>query len=351
MVAPPVKTQQSFENYLSQLVELNTQSAVSMGPLYEQLWLSIATLSASGKRIRPTLLLTVFDAYDGIAHDAALKSAAALELLHIALLMHDDIVDQDLERRGHPNSIQVFRDAALHEDHPSNIAQRWGEANALLGGDLLISLAYKLMALIDAPFKVREHLLSVFEESVQHAASGEQLDLAYGLGIRTPTLEDLRTMMHRKTSVYSFQAPLMMGAILAYAPPTHLHTLSRIGDTLGQIFQMTDDLLGVFGNPSVTGKSASTDIVQGKETMLIVYARQHEGWEEYRHLWADPNATEEQIDSFRAFLVASGSRQRTEELVNTYISSCSQEIRQAQFPPALQEHLLAFTTTLGGRLS
>lgn len=74
MLAPPVKTQQSFENYLSQLVELNTQSAVSMGPLYEQLWLSIATLSASGKRVRPTLLLTVFDAYDGIAHDAALKA-------------------------------------------------------------------------------------------------------------------------------------------------------------------------------------------------------------------------------------------------------------------------------------
>lgn len=351
MSEPKNTSVRDFEEHFHHYIHQKVQVSSLKGEIYQQLWNSICELTSAGKRIRPHQFLMAYQLLGGEDIATSLQVATALELLHTALILHDDIVDQDLTRRGQPNPIGSFSRSAQDQGITPDISLRWGEANALLAGDLLISQAFKILGTLECDSSIRCKILDEFETSVELAASGEQMDLALAWDLLPALPEDIMTMMYRKTSHYSFQLPLILAGLLTHTDHKNLDALRAIGRLQGEIFQITDDVLGVFGETQVTGKSNDSDLKQGKRTLLIAIASQHSHWEQHRHAWDNAQATDEQIQEFKQFLRDSGAEQNIEDLIQRKYQRCLTLVNQSQLPVSLKKQLSTFTQHLMERKS
>lgn len=337
--ARTTRMREQFEERLDAYFDEQTARATLHDARFRELWERLRILARGGKRVRPLLLLAAHDDLGGRRRDDALRAAVGVELLHTALVIHDDIIDGDLERRGGPNIVARFAtDAAASGIRPDD-ARAWGETMALLAGDLLLSASIREVARIDAPAELRDRVLHILDDGVYLAASGEQADVAFGLGLERPDTESIRTMMHRKTACYSFETPLRVGAALAEAPEQLGHRLGEIGSSLGLLFQMRDDLLGVFGAPEVTGKSASGDLREGKVTLLVAYARDEPAWEAVAELWGRPELSDREVALLREALEVSGARRRLEKDIEREAARALSLIGAARLPSALAAEL------------
>ncbi len=204
------------------------------------------SLSAGGKRVRPLLLLTAFEACGGTSlgptaqHDAV-DSAVALELVHTASLVHDDIMDDASERRGKPSIV------AAH-----------GRDGAILVGDYLFTQAFALAATLP------KEAMAITADACRRLCEGqlrEQELLASG----KPDRDAYVAVIRDKTAAL-LAAGCAIGATMARAPDATVQALSRYGDAIGHAFQVLDDLLDVAGDPAWTGKPAGTDFVAGTMT-------------------------------------------------------------------------------------
>ncbi|PYF96284.1 geranylgeranyl diphosphate synthase, type II [Georgenia satyanarayanai] len=248
------------------------------GRLYGRLWEELGRAAAGGKRFRGRLVVELHDALGGTRRAAAAQVGAAFELLHVGFLVHDDLIDHDMMRRGEPNLASRMAFAARDSGADEHGAQQLAEGAAVLAGDLAISLAHRLVASVDAPPEVHTRLQQLLWDTVFVSVAGELGDVAAALGLQDVSLEDALRIAAEKTALYSFQAPLRAGAILAGAPPAVREEVEAVGLALGKAFQLVDDLLGVFAPESVTGKSALSDLREGKATTLVLHARTLPVW-------------------------------------------------------------------------
>ncbi len=329
----------SLEQQLAGFFTRERERAEHRGPLFGSLWHELDRLAVGGKRVRPLLLLHTHRLLGGTDEASALRAGLALELLHTAFLIHDDVLDRDLERRGRPNITGHFATVARQAGRPEVQAIAWGEANALLAGDLLLTAALREIALLPVDADTRSRVLDAFDAGIAAAAAGEQADIAFGLGLHRPDLDSITRMMRQKTASYSFQAPLQIAAILAGAPALHTEVLREIGRALGLVFQMRDDLLGVFGDPTVTGKSTVGDLREGKHTMLIAHADGSPHWERVSAAWGDPDLDESGAAILRRALERSGARRAVEDLIDAEAGRAARLIAESTLPGPLARML------------
>ncbi|WNM27384.1 polyprenyl synthetase family protein [Demequina capsici] len=252
---------------IAEHVSVEAARLPSAGADYRDLWLTLGDQFEGGKSLRPSLTLAAYSGLGGEEPDAVVPVAAAMEMLHTAMLVHDDILDHDEVRRGRPN-VAGSRRAAL-SGGPLTQAQVDNHvlSAALLGGDLAIASAYDLISTAALPAHHRLACLNLLTRAIRTTIAGELLD-AYG-DLTPPSEADALAVAELKTATYTFVVPLLAGAQLAGADPTMIGHLERIGTSLGVSFQIVDDDLGVFGDPSVTGKSVLSDLRAGKRTELM----------------------------------------------------------------------------------
>jgi geranylgeranyl pyrophosphate synthase len=325
------------------------RSATPLADQYELLWRRLARSSEGGKRLRPQLVLDTHRAFgDPYPEDAAV-AAAAFELLHAALLLHDDVIDRDLSRRGRPNLSAEFAADALAGGRPPETATAWGEASAILGGDLLLSSAYALVARV-RPAAYAE-LSGIIDENLFRAAAGEHADVGFGLGTTQATPERVLRMMENKTGSYSFAGPLRAGAALANAGEQAAAELEQVGLALGVLYQVRDDMLGVFGDTRVTGKSTLGDLREGKRTLLVAFAEGHPAWTAVRHLWGSPDLDETDAGRLRVALVDSGAHARMSDLVYARRRETIAMIGRTALPAELRQQLAGLADRLAERQS
>ena len=259
-----------------------------LGPDAAPLLDEAAHFLSGGKRFRAQFAVLGYRAVRHIdlmddldeAASGLLDAACALELFHAAALIHDDIIDRSDTRRGRAATHRIF--ASLHSDRQwSGAADHFGIAGAILLGDLLQSWADELMqaacratSIPGAADAAREH----FNRMRSEVAVGQYLDV---LEEQQPLFADHDVQLERSTRIlvyksakYSVEAPLLIGAALAGATDAHEDALRAYGLPIGVAFQLRDDLLGVFGDASVTGKPAGDDLVEGKRTVLVTLARE-----------------------------------------------------------------------------
>ncbi len=328
---------QEIERTIQEFFEDRVSRAQHLGPQYARLWRGIEESARGGKRIRPRMLLMTHDRLGGRDSRAAHLAAAAFELLHTALLLHDDVLDGDLVRRGRPNLAGGFTAAALDAGHGSGPARAWGAASGLLAGDLLISGAHALVSSIESPARGAVH--RIIDDALMITAAGEHADVGFALRVMRADGHDILRMMEQKTAVYSFAAPLRAGAILAGAPEETGSALGRIGIGLGVLYQLRDDLLGVFGDEARTGKSALGDLREGKRTLLVAFAESSPEWDEVIHLFGRAPLDAADADRLRAALVACGAADRVQELIARRLAELRAAIADAPVPAALREEL------------
>ncbi|MBO9555668.1 polyprenyl synthetase family protein [Cellulomonas sp.] len=283
------------------------------------LWDAMGDAAVGGKGLRPALLQATYEAFGGTRPELAQHVGDAVELLHTAFVMHDDVIDRDLHRRGRPNVSGAFEARGRAAGASASRAQRYGQAAGILAGDLALVGATRLVATVDTDRETVARLLDLLDETVRVTAAGELGDVRLGLHVDHPTLADVLTVEEQKTAVYSFSLPMRAGAILAQAPAAVLPALDRLGRLVGIAFQLQDDLLGTFGDEAETGKSTLSDLREGTVTALVVHARSTSAWPAIAPHLGDPHLTRAAADDVRAALTACGSRELVEELLDQHV--------------------------------
>jgi geranylgeranyl diphosphate synthase type I len=210
---------------------------------------------APGKSIRPTLCLFACEAVGGETRNA-LPAALALELVHNFSLIHDDIQDGDRERRHRPT-----------------VWAKWGIPSALLAGNALRGLADSVLQgllLKGIVAEVATYAQTILTQRYLEMIEGQYLDLTYENRLDVKTEEYLR-MISKKTGAL-FEASMHLGTMLGTSNSRQIEGLRRCGRFLGLAFQARDDILGIWGNPEITGKPVGADILRRKKSLPIVYA-------------------------------------------------------------------------------
>ncbi|WP_267489617.1 polyprenyl synthetase family protein [Enemella evansiae] len=311
-------------------------------------WLT-ALVDDGGKRIRPTMVhwghRAAGGGSTGPGHEAMIRAAGALEVLHVFALIHDDVMDRSDARRGRPTA--HIRAAAAHrEADGSGSAEDFGTNIAILLGDLAHHQADRLAA--ELPASMRQEWWRLGTELI----AGQRADLT-GAAARRRDLAHAERVSRIKSGAYTITRPLRLGALAAGADDQVLAALADYGRHLGIAFALRDDLLGIWGDPRVTGKPAGDDLRAGKATIILTLA---EGALADGLLSADaervlrrvgsPDLTDTEVELLREALAEAGVGGWVEELI-------ADEVRLAEGAlscPALTADGVAGLTAMARRI-
>lgn len=217
-----------------------------------------------GKRIRPLLCLLVCEAISG-DYRPALPPACAVELVHNFSLIHDDIEDKSHQRRGRATVWRV-----------------WGVPQAINAGDGLLALAHLALHRLSTPERVLTQVTQILDRACLDLCEGQYLDIAFQG--RTEVTPELYLTMARKKTASLLECAAHLGAILATEEERIVEAYRGFARNLGLAFQITDDLLGIWGEEAVTGKGVGEDIRAGKKSLPVVYAFEEESKRGLRRL-------------------------------------------------------------------
>ncbi|MEP7162292.1 MAG: polyprenyl synthetase family protein [Candidatus Moraniibacteriota bacterium] len=266
------------------------------------------TLSG-GKRLRPAFMYYGYLAAGGTDRGRILKTAIAVELIHMYLLIHDDIIDRDELRHGVPTLHMLYRD--LGKKHfPQRDAEHFGLSIALIVGDMVAALGNDVIFRSGFPHENMFAALSELQGIITRTVVGEAKDV-YMEYAGKATEAEILAMYDNKTARYTVEGPLHVGALLAGGSDELLEIFSRYALPLGVAFQIQDDILGVYGTTERTGKPVGSDIEEGKLTLLISRlletGTEEDKKEISRILALHDKLTETDIDLFRKIMENSGS--------------------------------------------
>jgi geranylgeranyl pyrophosphate synthase len=322
-----------LQSALDEVLDTGPLAAPALGEDHRRLREALLAASAGGKRFRPRLVAAVHDVLGGTATGALAHVAAAVELLHTAFVVHDDVIDRDQTRRGRATVPGRFLGEARAAGADEAGAHTYAVAGAVLTGDLALSAAFRAVATAPVAGPVTGRLLDLVDRALVVSATGELTDVRLSLGLDGPSLAEALTMEEHKTAVYSFELPMQAGAVLAGAPLPLVAGMGEVGRLLGVAFQLRDDLLGLFGDPAATGKSNLADLREGKCTPLIVHARSTPAWPVVAPYLGDPELDVEGAATVRRALEASGSRRFVEDLADRYVETASARASALGLPP------------------
>ena len=306
------------DQFLRELIAENVQRADTWSRRYGDMWRHIDSLAmAGGKRLRPYITTLTLGAYGGdVASRDAMRAATATELLHVALLIHDDIIDRDTKRRGVKNMTGRYLDT--YRDYIADVDDRRHFANsaAMLSGDLLIAESYRLLGEIEhVDVTQKNTAMNHFSKAIFAVCGGELLDTEQSFW---PSDVDAISIADYKTASYSFIGPLTIGAALAGATESECALLRDLGRAIGIAFQLQDDLLGVFGDAVATGKTTIGDIREGKRTYMVEQFYMLAGADDrtqFEELFGVDGLSDDDYRVATTMLETSGARQQCEQMI------------------------------------
>ena len=286
--------------------------------------------TSAGKRLRPAFAAWAYTATGGslALPDPVVRAAASLDVLHVAALVHDDMMDASDHRRGVPAAHRQFeadhRAAGLRGD-----PEEFGRAGAVLLGDLLLVWSEEMFRTAGLDAAARERAFPVVEAVRAEVTAGQYLDVLaqaqdpYPIS-RTPQgrerLADLiATVVTWKSASYTIRRPLHLGAALAGATDAQVDALTAFGQPLGRAFQYRDDVLGVYGDEALTGKDSGEDLRVGKLTLLAAeaFGRASQAQaSELAGLFGDPELDADGVARAREIIDTSGARQAVEQEID-----------------------------------
>jgi geranylgeranyl diphosphate synthase type I len=282
---------------------------------------SLEGLLVGGKRLRPAFAYWGHQAAGGKDSDPVLRACASLEFLQACALIHDDVMDASDTRRGKPAIHKQFE--AKHTSSSWNgSAKLFGEGAAILVGDLALSWADEMLLTSGLSGDALTRAKSVYDIMRTELMAGQYLDLLEQVR-GDITLDRAETVIRFKSAKYTIERPLHMGAVIAGASIELTQVLSDYGLALGEAFQLRDDLLGVFGDSSVTGKPAGDDLREGKQTMLIAYANANADGTQKKLLTqnlGNPELSPETISELQNVLIDCGAQDFVETRISDYLA-------------------------------
>ncbi|PSJ24282.1 geranylgeranyl diphosphate synthase [Streptosporangium nondiastaticum] len=298
-------------------------------------------LFSGGKRLRPLLCVIGWHAAGGHGIPApTVRVAASLEMFHAFALIHDDLMDDSATRRGRPTVHRAFADR--HRAGRSRAsADRLGSSAAILIGDVALVWSDELLHTAGLRPGRLARVLPLIDTMRTEVMYGQCLDLL-ATGRPTASTAHALAIVRCKTAKYTVERPLHIGAALAGAGPAFRALLSDYALPLGDAFQLRDDLLGVYGDPAVTGKSRLDDLRDGKHTTLVALALERADRAQRRvlhTLLGNPDLDERGADRIRRLLAETGAPATVEQLIQSRCAQAEQALDHDAFPPAARTAL------------
>lgn len=270
--AATVEVTEAVTDQLRRYLRHRRGEAAYIGRDYDALTAGLEEFALSGgKRLRPAFAYWGWRAVSSKDADAqVLLLFSALELLHASALVHDDVIDSSATRRGRPTTHMQF--AALHRDRQwRGPADQFGISAAILLGDLALAWADDIVAGVDLPDGARSRVRRVWADIRTELLGGQYLDIVAEASA-AESIASAMTVNTYKTASYTVSRPLQLGVAAAADRPDVHALFHEVGTNLGVAFQLRDDVLGVFGDPAVTGKPSGDDLRSGKRTVLLATA-------------------------------------------------------------------------------
>jgi geranylgeranyl diphosphate synthase type I len=225
--------------------------------------------SLQGKMIRGGLIILSYRMYHPHYKNSILNIAAAIEIIHSSLLIHDDIMDRDTTRRGEKSIFYQYKE--LGDLKKIEDAAHFGTSLGICAGDIGFFLAFEILSNLDIDTKIRQRILSSWTGELAAVGLAQMQDVYFSMSPEKVTEESIIDLYRFKTARYSFSLPLATGAIAAGGDLKSIRLLRKIGEYMGIVFQIKDDELDLFGKEAVTGKPVGTDIKEGKKTLYYYH--------------------------------------------------------------------------------
>jgi geranylgeranyl diphosphate synthase type I len=313
-------------------LESQQQVLDQLGPELAPVQQLATDMLSGGKRLRPAFSVWSYVAARGLPGPELpqlITAAASLEMLHVSALVHDDVMDSSDLRRGQPAAHRQFE--SLHRSSGwLGEPAAFGRAGAILLGDLLLMWSVEMLQRSGLPDATLARALPIVQAMRTEVTCGQYLDVVAQarplrevpdgeppLGIEV-ALDEASRVVEFKSARYTVQRPCQMGAALG-GGDQHLHlALGAYGSPLGRAFQYRDDLLGVFGDPGLTGKPSGDDLREGKRTVLVAHAYAHAGPAGRRLLRSrlgDPDLGPDGVLALQQVISDSGARESVEAMI------------------------------------
>ncbi len=321
--------EQSLKNTLSEINQNSYERYYQM-LAYHMGWIGDgAGEQAQGKRIRPTLLLLV-TAANQTDWQLALPSAVAVELVHNFSLIHDDIEDNSQYRRGR---ITVW--------------SKWGLAQGVNAGDAMLTIANLAIQKLSPhlPCQVVNQSHELLLQTCLHLTQGQYLDIDFEIRSEV-TIEEYWKMIEGKTAAL-FSACTQLGSIVAQCDPMTVQHYQNFGRSLGLAFQVVDDILGIWGDQALIGKSTASDLCSGKKTLPVLLGLQNNA--NFAKRWRKGNIQPEEVKPLADLLVAEGIQEAIQNEADSLTKLALEELDLAQPQGIAAELLYELTHQLSQR--
>lgn len=326
------------------LLEILDEQILRAGKIdsaYKTFWFDIKKyLLRGGKRLRPTLLMLGYEAGGGEDRTLAYELGVVVELIHAFLLIHDDIMDHDDRRYGGLNIGGLYTKRLSKVVHPI-VAKDLGNSMAILAGDVLYSTALAHLSTLNISAVQAREVNQRIDQMIFEVAAGQQLDLLNTFH-KQPSLKSVLKMYRYKTARYSMVTPLQLGAILAGTSDKLTNQLIDYGEALGLAFQLADDLLGMFGSARVIGKPVTTDLKEGKQTVLIHYGMKFANPKQKAFLLSklgNSKVSTDDHNTVKQILIDNGARAKTTVLATNYTQQAIKALDNSDIQPNLVKNL------------
>jgi len=292
------------------------------------------TLSA-GKRIRPALAYYGYLAAGGENEEEMLKTSMAIELVHIFLLVHDDIIDRDEKRHGIETVHETYKKWGKELGLLEAEAGHFGNSMAIVAGDAAYLLANEILYRSNFKAEIIVATLEKTQEIAYRTTQGQMMDVLVGAK-GTATEKEIIGIHENKTARYTFEGPLHLGVTLAGKKEDKklMDTFSAYALPVGRAFQIRDDILGVFGDEKKLGKSVGADIIEGKQTLLVLKALQNGTKKqvgEIKKLLGKKDLTKKEVEDFRNIIKDTGSLEYSQKLSEKLIAEALLALKRIDF--------------------
>lgn len=332
------KIDKEIEIYLDKAIE---ESAKEDDLIAEALQYVKKMVLAGGKRLRPAFMYYGYMGAGGKEDEKIIKTAVSIELIHAFLLIHDDIIDRDSKRHG----IETvnFRYQKIGKNiFPGSDHRHFGDSMGIIIGDMVGALGNQIIFNSGFDAELVMKALDKLQSIVSMTVIGEAQDV-YMEYNKKASEKDILKMYENKTAKYTIEGPLHLGAVLGGADDKMLKNLSSYAIPIGIAFQIQDDILGIFGSEEKLGKSVGSDIREGKQTILIVKAKEKADKKQGKileNVFGKNSLTSGDIQDFREIIKDTGSLEYAKNLASRLIAEGKKELEKAEVSPETKNFLL-----------
>lgn len=316
------------DSELEKYFDRKSEDFIKISPFITDLFSHLKEFTLrGGKRLRPTLLYHSYKAFGGKEEEDVIAISIFIELIQSFLLIHDDIMDHADLRRGGDTIHKIYEKYAESSNYEE--PYHFGSTIAILVGDLANQLAFELIA--DSKLENKDKLLKLLKlltYQLVGVVCGQVHDILLS-NDKVYTLKDITNVHHYKTAKYTYEIPVIAGALLAGATDEEIDHLTEYSTYAGVAFQIYDDILGVFGDDENTGKPTTSDISEGKKTLLTLKVEEtgtNDQKEILKRYLGKKDLTIEEAEEVKTVMKDSGALEFSKQACKDYVEAAQNNL-------------------------